>query len=253
MRKFQLTNNILLIDLLMNKTNDLSHNIELANKYSANYLYPGYDIYFIHGWFYSYILSISENSDDLWFPDYLVLDEDKITDNKLFTKFIDNLLLIYTTLVNNAFEKNLPISVLVDVNNINVTIVNLSVIEQSNLLNWLYGYLSGWLVTWNDGLDQYFKDHKNLEDKFYQDMFYLTGAFILLDNQLKPQLSEMILSDYNDLKLDLFDIWDLKEPEIIQEFKKLNLNNDSFDILNGVSNSLNSLFQIMRIIDEKNL
>jgi len=68
------------------------------------YFYKGYNLFFIHGWFCAYLSSPSDSEEDLLIPTYLILDEEKITDETKFIKVVDDLMVLYNDLADKKDE-----------------------------------------------------------------------------------------------------------------------------------------------------
>lgn len=217
------------------------------NQQSIEYFYPGYNLFFIHGWFCSYLSAPSDSEEDLVIPSYLVLNEDKIIDEKKFAKFVDDLMVIYSEISDNIYEKNKQIKPLVNLNNPNdFNVFSLSSVEKENLLTWLYGYLCGYLVIGSD-ITEYCEDEKLLDDKFFPALLTVCSIFLLLDKEHPALFMDEVLEDFLDVKADILDMWEVDEGQTLQEqLADVVL----ADVMPDFVNALNSIFYIIRVADE---
>ena len=167
-------------------------NLELLNKELLGYVWPGYDLYFVHGWFAAYLSSPSDSEEDLLIPGYLILDETKITDEQHFSRLVDQLVVLYSELADAIYERNKLIRPLIDFkkpnsfDQLSPDWLQLSKKSGRNLLNWLYGYLSAYLAISSD-LEQYaVGDNLDnlLKDKFYPALFTLCIALFSLTGKV---------------------------------------------------------------------
>lgn len=217
------------------------------NQKTATYFYPGYNLFFIHGWFCSYLSAPSDSEEDIVIPSYLVLDEDKIANETEFAKFIDELMFIYSELSDNIYEKNKQIKPLVNLINPNDFNAHaLSQDEKVNLLIWLYGYLCGYLVIGTD-ITEYCTDEKLLDEKFFPELLTVCSTFLLLDKEISGIFSGTVLDDYTDVIADILEMWEVDEGETLsKQLESVEL----ADVISDFVNALNSIFYIIRTADE---
>lgn len=235
----------------MSKIKNNSLNLSQINNELITFCYEGYDLYFVHGWFCSYLSAPSDSQEDLVLPTYLVLNEDKINDEHKFSKLVDKLMEIYTSLADSIFEKNKLIHPIVDLNDNSFTPDNLSIEQKQNLIKWLYGYLTGYLVL-NGEVTDYINDESLLDDKFYPALFTLCVALI----KLVAETSEIAMEaktreDFAELMADIKAMWESEEGEELTD----NLFNEAMAALdyNDIITALNDLFYVMRVSDEKRM
>lgn len=223
------------------------------NKKANEYFYTGYDIFFMHGWMCSYLSAPSDSEEDEIIPCYLILNEENIKKEEEFTAFIDDLMLIFTELAENIYEKNKLIKPLINLstpNNFNTD--NLSDEEQKNLLIWLYGYLNGYLSIGSD-ITEYCNDEKLLDVTFFPALQEICGTLLKLEDKNSPSniFSGTVLDNYNDVHKDIIEMWEEDENgrTIVEEFHDKSLQT----LLNGLVNALNAIFYTVRIADEARL
>ena len=217
------------------------------NIETAKYFYKGYDIYFIHGWFCAYLSAPSDSEEDDVIPTYMILDEDKISDEKVFTKFIDSLMELFSEIADSIYEKNKPLKPLVNLNNNNIETLNEE--EKHNLFIWLYGYLSGFIVIGSD-ITEYCTDDKLLDEVFFPSLMIVCSSLLLLEKEVNPKdlFAKQSLEDYNDLCLDIADMWESDEngktlPETLE--------GESYSLsLTELSQALAAIFYVVRTADE---
>ncbi len=220
------------------------------NQQTISYFYPGYDIYFIHGWFTSYLSSSSDSEEDLILPTYLLLNEDKTIDEKKFALFVDELMYIYSEIADNIYEKNRqikPLGSLVSPNDFSV--LELDEPQKKDLLIWLYGYLCGYLVIGND-ISEYCTNQNLLDNKFYPALYTICVVFLLLGNEINTNklFKEIVLEDYEDVRADIIDMWEDEENRtILDEIKNISLS----EALSDFINALNTVFYVVRVGDEE--
>ena len=225
-----------------------SFDLALLNKETNKYFYKGYDIFFIHGWFSAYLSAPSDSEEDDVIPTYLVLNEEKVIEEQVFNKFVDQLMLVFGDIAENIFEKNKALKPLVslDITNVND---NLSAEEKHNLFIWLYGYLSGFVVIGSD-ITEYCRDDKLLDEVFFPALMTVCSALLLLAKELNPTqiFEESSLDDFNDLCLDLQDMWEADE-----EGKTLvdTLQGEKFSLTyTDLTDALTAIFFVVRTADE---
>ena len=223
------------------------------NQQTSEYFYPGYNIFFMHGWFSSYLSAPSDSEEDEVIPCYLILDEDKINNEKVFAKFIDNLMLIFTQMADSIYEKNKLIKPMVNPaqpNNFNAE--NLSSEEKSNLLIWLYGYLCGYLTIGAD-ITEYCKDNKLLDNTFFPALQSICSLLLLLESEIKAEniFSGEVLQDFKDLLIDIAEMWEA--DEVGRSLTDLVAEMVLSDSLNGLVKALNAIFYVVRTADEAKL
>ncbi len=214
------------------------------------YFYKGYDIYFIHGWIASYLSSPSDSEEDMVIPMYLVLDEDKITDENTFTQFVDNLLDLYKDLSDKTYEQNKLIKPLVNIMHPNnFLIAETTVTEKTNLLNWLYGYLCCYLTIGVD-MVEHCHDVDLLEKRFFPALFTICACFILLEAEIGTAsllYTSDDLVDFQELKEDVESMWeDDENGSFIDGLKKYTL----AESMEHLIEALNSVFFVVRKTEE---
>lgn len=225
------------------------NNLSLLNQGLAAYLYQGYDLHFIHGWFCAYLSAPSDSEEDLLIPTYLILDETKIADEEKFTKLVDKLVKVYSELADAIFENNKLIRPLIDFAKPNgfdpLTFTN----EQNrNLLVWLYGYLTGYLAIGGD-ITEYATDENLLEERFFPGLFTLCIAFFKLSQQVELSfMSPEASADFAELQADLKTMWESEDGEGDVEI----LISESIEELDmaDVIGALNDVFYVIRVSDE---
>ncbi len=225
---------------------------ELTNldKLAHKYFYRGYDIMFLHGWFCAYLSAPSDSEDDCVIPSYLILNEEKIDDEKRFSKFIDELMLLYSDLAENIYEKNKLIKPLISLNSANnFDLTSVDDKMKINLLVWLYGYMCGYLVIGVD-ITEYCSDDKLLEDKFYPALYTLCVIFLLLDQQIDVTtiFDEVAIEDYLDVKADILDLWESVDngPTLLDAIQQIELD----AAIGELVDALNAIFYVIRVADE---
>ena len=224
-------------------------NLSEINQELKTYLFAGYDLHFLHGWFSAYLSAPSESEEDLLIPSYLILDEDSVAEEQKFAKLVDKLVNIYSDLAENIFENNKLIRPLIDFDKPNTFDPLLFTVENKrNLLVWLYGYLTGYLVLGND-VTEYITDEDMLEGKFYPALFTLCVAFISLSQDVdKSFMSAKVADDFAELLGDLKSMWESEEDEsdIDSLFAESIAELDLADVIGA----LNDLFYVIRVSDE---
>lgn len=235
----------------MSKQKNQSLNLSQINTELTDFCYEGYDLYFVHGWFCAYLSAPSDSQEDLVLPTYLVLNEDKITDEHKFTKLVDKLMEIYTDLADNIFEKNKLIRPVVNLTDNSYEPDKFTLLQQQNLLKWLYGYLTGYLVL-NGEVTDYITDEKMLDEKFYPALFTLCVALIkLVAENIEIKMEAKIQEDFSELLADIKAMWESEEGEELTD----SLFNEAMAALdyNDIVTALNDLFYVMRVSDEKRM
>lgn len=227
----------------------LTNLAELNNEIKA-YLYVGFDLHFIHGWFNSYLSAPSDSEEDLVIPTYLILNEDLIQDEHKFAKTVDKLIAVYSELADNIFEKNKILRPLVDFNKPNsFDPLLFSAENKQNLLLWLYGYMTGYLVTSGD-VTEYAPNEKLLDEKFYPALFTLSVALIKLAQELPLDfMSSEMKTDFDELLVDVRSMWESDEndqAEVEDIFTDSIAELDLADIVGA----LNDVFYVIRLSDE---
>ena len=221
----------------------------ILNQQTGKYFYPGYDLYFMHGWFSSYLSAPSESEEDLVIPTYLVFDEDKDIDEASIAAFVDDLMYVYSDISDSIYEKNRqikPLGSLLSPNDFSVE--KLDKPQKIQLLTWLYGYICGYLVIGAD-ISEYCQDERLLEDKFYPALYTVCAVFLLLEQSLNPEslFSATAFEDFQDVKADILDMWEDEGGQtILDEIKEINLD----DALSDFINALNTIFYVIRVSDE---
>lgn len=219
------------------------------NQEISQYLYQGYDLYFIHGWFCSYISAPSDSEEDLVLPTYLILDEDKILDEQKFAKTVDSLIALYSELSDNIFEKNKLLKPLINFNEPNkFDPQDLSIEAQRNLLMWLYGYLTCYLVTSSDA-NEYITNEELLDEKFYPALFTLNIILVKLAQTVSLDfMADNVREDFNELLVDIKQMWESDDETLVIEdmFAKLSGESEFDDIVSA----LNDVFYVIRVSDE---
>lgn len=224
-------------------------NFSELNRELQTYLYCGYDLHFVHGWFCAYLSAPSDSEDDLLIPTYLILNEDKIQDEVKFTKLIDKLVKVYSELADAIFENNKLIRPLIDFAKPNgFDPLTFTPEHKRNLLVWLYGYLTGYLALGGE-ISENIDDEQLLEEKFYPALFTLCVALFSLAGQVEVKFMEsLVAEDFNELQDDLKSMWESEDGEADVEL----LFKDAMDELDlaDIIGALNDLFYVMRVSDE---
>jgi hypothetical protein len=225
------------------------NNLSVLNQELSAYLYAGYDLHFIHGWFGAYLSAPSDSEEDLLIPTYLILDETKIADEEKFTKLVDKLVKVYSELADAIFENNKLIRPLIDFAKPNgFDPLTFSPEQQRNLLVWLYGYLTGYLAIGGD-ITEYASDENLLEERFFPGLFTLCIAFFKLSQQVDLGfMSAEVAADFAELQADLKTMWESEDGEgDVDE-----LINDAIEELDmaDVIGALNDVFYVVRVSDE---
>lgn len=234
----------------MSKLKNYTLNYSQINEELITYTYNDYDLYFIHGWFCSYLSAPSDSPEDLVLPTYLVLNEDKIVDENKFSKLVDKLMEVYSFLADSLFEKNKLIRPLVDFTNNTFEPEKFSLQEKKNLAKWLYGYLTGYLVL-NEDIMDHIDDEKMLDEKFYPALFTLCVALMSLAKEDSLEMEAKTREDFDELIADIRAMWESEEGEELTD----SLFNEAIESLdyNDIIIALNDLFYVMRITDEKRM
>ncbi len=225
--------------------------IAKLNVEAQQYFHKGYDMFFMHGWFSAYLSAPSDSEEDDVIPIYLVLDEDKMPDEKVFTKFLDSLMDLFGEIADNLYDKNKALKPLINLNVISNS-DNLTLQEKCNLFVWLYGYLSGFVVIGSD-ITEYCKDERLLDEVFFPALTTVCSALLLLEKEVDPKgiFASSTLEDYNDLCLDLDEMWESDQcgKTFLQtlEGKKYTL---PFSTL---CDALTAIFFVVRTADEARL
>lgn len=231
--------------MIKKKASDL----EVLNNEIKPYLFQGYDLHFIHGWFTAYLSAPSDSEEDLLIPTYLILDEDNIKDEQKFAKIIDKLINVYSELADNIFEKTKLLRPLIDFNKPNsFDPLLFSDEHKRNLLMWLYGYLTGYLVTATD-ITECTTNEQLLEDKFFPALFTLSVALISLKSQVDLSfMSVDVKNDFDELLVDVKAMWESEDNELPTDelFASALAELDLADIIGA----LNDVFYAIRVIDE---
>lgn len=225
------------------------NNLSLLNQELAAYLYQGYDLHFIHGWFCAYLSAPSDSEEDLLIPTYLILDETKIADEEKFTKLVDKLVKVYSELADAIFENNKLIRPLIDFAKPNgFDPLTFTAEQNRNLLVWLYGYLTGYLAIGGD-ITEYATDENLLEERFFPGLFTLCIAFFKLSQQVELNfMSPEASADFAELQADLKTMWESEDGEgdvetlISEAIEEL----DMADVIGA----LNDVFYVIRVSDE---
>ena len=226
-----------------------SEHLAILQKQTQTYFFKGYDIYFIHGWFCAYLSSPSDSEEDLVIPMYLVLDEEKIIDENVFTKFIDGLMDMYTDLADKIYEQNKLIKPLVNIEHPNNFLNNSPTeLEQVNLLNWLYGYLSGYLSIGAD-ITEYCTDDALLTEKFFPALFTVCVCFLILNKQITANkyYTGDVLIDFNELCEDVTSMWEADDTASISDQVETTT---LMDGLNNLVQALSTIFFVVRKAEE---
>ena len=214
------------------------------------YCYAGYDIHFLHGWFCAYLYAPSDSEEDLLIPDYLIVDEDKIKDEVVFSKIVDNLVELYSVMADSLYEQNKPIKPLIDINKpafFDPLLFDAN--HKINLIKWLYGYLAGFVVI---GLDvsEVIPDDKLLDEKFFPALFTLCIALFALDREIAQvdKVDEAFKVDYKELLEDLKAMWESEDNEADVDEQIANAI-EHLDLMD-VNAALNDIFYVVRRSDE---
>ncbi len=236
----------------MKKNNNI--NLAAINQELVDYLYKGYDLHFVHGWFSAYLSAPSDSEDDLVIPTYLILDEEKIQDEDKFAKLVDKLIAVYSDLADSIFEHNKLIRPLIDFAKPN-TFDPLKFTEEHerNLLVWLYGYLTGYLAIGGDITEYAITEHSNndklLEERFYPALFTLCIALFKLTKTVNLNfMSQEIAADFAELQVDLKTMWESEDDEDNVD----ELISDAIEEIDmaDIIGALNDVFYAIRVSDE---
>ena len=217
------------------------------------YFYKGYNLYFIHGWFCAYLSSPSDSEEDLLIPTYLILDEEKITDETKFIKVVDDLMVLYNDLADKTYEQNKLIKPLVNIDEPNNFGVNpMTPQEKTNLLFWLYGYLSGHLVIGVD-ITEYCKDEALLDEKFFPAVFTLCVGLLLLNKDKDISKTNLfaadVLEDFKEICDDVMSMWEDDGESLEDRLKEYSLS----EVTPNIVDALNSIFYVVRKSEEHRL
>lgn len=222
------------------------------NKDLCTYFWPGYDLYFLHGWFLAYLSAPSDSEEDLLIPMYLVLDESTIKDEIHFSKVIDKLVKLYTDLAESIYEDNKLIRPLVDFEQpIKSDLSLFTDADKQHLLKWLYGYLNYYLAMDTDITEQI--DNTELrENKLYPALFTLCVALFKLAQDFDLDgACEEVKQNFAELQLDLKEMWESEAGE--QDIDKIIAEAvEKFDLAD-INRALNDVFYVVRTNDEQNL
>ncbi len=227
-------------------------NIDFAtlNHEVSKYFFSGYDLYFIHGWFCAYLSALGESEDDLLIPTYLVLNESAIENEQHFEGFIGRLVELYTSLAEQLYERNKPLCPLIDVTmpqKFTRGIIESG--DKQNLLNWLVGYLNGYLVIGEDITELNEADEELMDQRFYPALFTVCMSLLKLSKEVNlAYLSGSARSNFNDVLEDAAGMWDGDEgsngveQQIAAAIQKVEYN----DLISAV----NDIFYVIRSCDE---
>lgn len=226
-----------------------AQNLATLNQELKEYLYTGYDLHFVHGWFSAYLSAPSDSEEDLLIPTYLILDEDKIKDEQKFASLVDRLVAVYSELADAIFENNKLIRPLIDFARPNAfDPLGFTPEQRRNLTMWLYGYLTGYLAIGGD-ITEYATNEQLLEEKFFPALFTLCVAFFSLAGESDlGEVSAKVAEDFAELQIDLKSMWESEEDEddvdelIRESIEELDL----ADIIGA----LNDVFYVIRVSDE---
>lgn len=226
-----------------------SPDLAQLNQELLAYVWPGYDLHFVHGWFTAYLSSPSDSEEDLLIPSYLIIDESKIADEQQFSRFIDKLVAVYSALADSIYEQNKLIRPLVDFTKPNsFDPLTFDAGQRKKLCQWLYGYLTGYLAIGTD-ITEYAYDHKLLDDKFFPALFTLCVAFFQLAGEIDWYgVDDKVKADFSELEQDLKSMWESEEDEgeLDEVIAEATGQLDLADIVGA----LNDIFYVVRVCDE---
>lgn len=225
-------------------------NLEEVDNEFKKYLYQGYDLFFIHGWFNAYLSAPSDSEEDLLIPTYLILDEDDIADENKFSKSVDKLVTLYSQIADNIFENNKPLKPLVSFAKPNsFDPLTFTDVENKNLLMWLYGYLTCYLVTSGEAAE-YVTDQKLLDEKLYPALFTLSVALATLSKRISTDfMSEEVKTDFFEIVDDVKSMWESEENESLSVDELFTQVENELDLADIVG-ALNDIFYVIRVSDE---
>ncbi|MDD3267339.1 MAG: hypothetical protein PHC75_09215 [Burkholderiales bacterium] len=225
-------------------------NLEEINNEFKKYLHQGYDLFFIHGWFNAYLSAPSDSEEDLLIPTYLILDEDRIADENKFSKIVDKLVTLYSQIADSIFENNKPLKPLINFAKPNsFDPITFGDEESKNLLMWLYGYLTCYLVTSGEAAE-YVTDEKLLEEKLYPALFTLSVALVTLSKSVTIDfMNEEVKTDFLEIVDDVKSMWESEGNENLSVDEVFAQVEDKLDLADIVG-ALNDIFYVIRVSDE---
>jgi hypothetical protein len=227
-------------------------NLDLVtlNHEVSKYFFPGYDLYFIHGWFCAYLSALGESEDDLLIPTYLVLNEGSIDNEQHFDGFIGRLVELYSALADQLYEHNKPLCPLIDLSMPQkFATQTLDDNDKPSLLNWLTGYLNGYLVIGEDITELKDVDEELMEKRFYPGLFTVCMSLLKLVQEVGcASLGGSARDNFNDVLEDARGMWSsedgsaMVEQQIAAAIKKIDYND--------LSAAVNDIFYVVRSCDE---
>jgi hypothetical protein len=220
------------------------------NEKTKEYCFKGYDIFFIHGWFVAYLSAPSDNDEDSVFPMGVILDEDQIKNEAVFSKYIDEVMSIFTAIADNIFEQNKLIKPLINLDKPNYFSNTLTIDEKSNLLKWLFGYLFGSLALGED-VYTYSQDEELIDEIYFPALWEVACVFLKLDKEavIHDAMNDQVKADYLELKEMIIDLWESEDGgNMTIEDEVINMSLD--DALDKMLPALNTVFSVVRTIDE---
>ncbi len=226
-----------------------------VNKWLSKYTYAGLDIHFVSGWFASYLSSVNDDStEELLVPDFLIFDENKITNEQDFSKLIDELVKIYSDAADRLYEQNKLLQPMVDLTKPNVIqIDDLSKEQLQALEAWLLGYM--YFILTSEVDIAALSSNQTLLDEYYYYPALFTLSIILMDLQIKLQSdaktnqSPTYVAYLTETIFDLREMWeaddDATNKDTMFDEALANVN------YNDLIPALNSIFFVVRKIDEE--
>lgn len=230
-------------------------NLVDLNNWLVKYTYAGLDLHFVSGWFAAYLSSINDEDQEelLLVPDFLIFDDNKITDEQDFSKLIDELVKLYSEVADRLFELNKPIQPLISLVKPNIfSTDNLTHDELQLLEAWLLGYLY-FILTSEVDIAEICTNQAMLDEHYYPALFTL--SVILIDLQIKLQSdkkTQEVTTYVGYLTEAVFDLQEMWEPETDAE-DKASMFSDALKTVNyaDIVPALNSIFFVVRKIDEE--
>ena len=208
----------------------------------------GYDLYFLHGWVTSALTAPNEMDEDDMTPTYLLFQHpEKMFEVDNLEAFMQDLNDFCNQIVEDTLSSNDPIIPLVNLTQSPVDLNKLNPDEERNLLSWVYGYLFSYLANW-DNVADYCDDADTIGNLFFVPLLHLSAVFFTLDKKydLSKGLNEDAASDYADLKLDLYDLWNDDENGNLLSDEKLAQFAESGELFIGeVGNSTSMLLNFV--------
>ena len=220
------------------------------NEKTKQYCFNGYDLFFIHGWFVAYLSAPSDNDEDTVLPMGIILDEEQIRNEAVFSKYIDEVMAVFTTIADSIFEQNKLIKPLINLDKPNYFSNTLTLDEKGNLLRWLYGYLFGSLALSED-VYTYSQDEELIDEVYFPALWEVACVFLKLDKEvvIHDKINDQVKNEYLELKTMMVDLWESEDGSnttIDDEVISMSLD----DALDKMLPALNTIFSVVRNMDE---